>query len=538
MEHIVSAYLRELKIPVSAPYVEKLIASHPDYPSLLSVADALERLGIPHQVGKIGKEQLEDLPFPYILHLGKSGGRFVLLKNQRDLEASTPDLEHWEGIVVKAEPATKIVDEGHNKQFKKEKALSKVRTALMLAILGLIFIPWLQGISWLHLVLLSTATAGTAVGYLLVAKELGITYRPVESFCNAGKRTNCDRILNAEEATLIGDFTFSDAVLSYFVFQLIVTGLFVPMSEAGTSFLWALAAAGMLAVPVIGYSVYYQYRKANTWCRLCLLVDGVLLLQVVIFFYMYYEGILLPEFVDVTHLLFSGLLFVMSGSGVVLLKERLKLIPALVQRETAALRVKHSPEVFSHLLFQGRKVDTKPLEAEMRVGNPEVPVHIVMAANLFCAPCKKAFNIVTQLIKAYPDKMCFSIRLSPGGKTMKGELPASAYLIRYWFAHIRGRADEESLTQKLIRDWYAFMNTGTFGQQYPYKDETKGLSIKQLEEEHYDWVYNTGITRTPTFYIKGYELPKLYAIKDLMSIIPGLVPLFEAQEYKTQELVG
>jgi len=52
MEQVVFQYLRQLKIPVSQGYLQKLIASHPAYPSLLSVADTLEGLGIDHKVGK------------------------------------------------------------------------------------------------------------------------------------------------------------------------------------------------------------------------------------------------------------------------------------------------------------------------------------------------------------------------------------------------------------------------------------------------------------------------------------------------------
>jgi hypothetical protein len=53
MEQVVVKYLEYLDVPISKDYFKKCMLSHPDYPSLLSLADTLERLGIDHQVGKL-----------------------------------------------------------------------------------------------------------------------------------------------------------------------------------------------------------------------------------------------------------------------------------------------------------------------------------------------------------------------------------------------------------------------------------------------------------------------------------------------------
>lgn len=82
MEKAVIDYLSYLNIPISVSYCKKSILSHPDYPSLLSVADTLERLGIDHQVGRIETDNIKELPFPCIIHLDQGGGQLILLKNR------------------------------------------------------------------------------------------------------------------------------------------------------------------------------------------------------------------------------------------------------------------------------------------------------------------------------------------------------------------------------------------------------------------------------------------------------------------------
>lgn len=86
MEQVVVDYLKDLGISVSAEYCKKIIVSHPDYPSLLGVSDALERLGIPSQIGRIEEEHLSKIEFPFFDSPGKlSGGLSVNQKQRRSL---------------------------------------------------------------------------------------------------------------------------------------------------------------------------------------------------------------------------------------------------------------------------------------------------------------------------------------------------------------------------------------------------------------------------------------------------------------------
>src|SRR5690625_2231728 len=68
MEQAILNYVNVLNFSVSKTWLKKMIASHSDYPSLLSVSDTLERLRLQHQILRIAPEDLEHFSTPYLLH--------------------------------------------------------------------------------------------------------------------------------------------------------------------------------------------------------------------------------------------------------------------------------------------------------------------------------------------------------------------------------------------------------------------------------------------------------------------------------------
>lgn len=142
MENTLYEYLNSLKIPVPKKYVEKLIQSHPDYPSLLSISDVLERFGIKAQIGALEKENLSDVDFPYLLHTEKKGGKFLLVNDAKSLKTHRADLDHWKGIILKAEPITNIADEESKRQYTQERYLKIVRGSLVFSLAILLLRPF------------------------------------------------------------------------------------------------------------------------------------------------------------------------------------------------------------------------------------------------------------------------------------------------------------------------------------------------------------------------------------------------------------
>ncbi|MEP1306878.1 MAG: vitamin K epoxide reductase family protein [Balneola sp.] len=424
--------------------------------------------------------------------------------------------------MLKAESVDKITDAEYNKELKKERFTKKMLIALAASLLGALLIPLLQTFSWISLTLLSTSIAGTIVGYILIAKELGVTYKSVESFCNTSTRVNCDRVLNSEGAKILSFFSLSEAVISYFVFQLIVAGIILPFAGSNESYLWVLMAGSALSSPMVIYSLYYQAVRAKTWCKLCMLVNVVLITQAVFFGFLFMDGILTIQAIEVFPFIFSALLFLAITTSVVLLKEKFHKINKAVNAEIAANRVKYDTEVFAHLLFQGQQVNTSTFDKEMIIGNPEAPIKLLMVANLHCHPCKLAFENVLELVDNFPEHVNAELRFLMSGGNLIHEIMASTYLIQYWKQHVYKKEDEHEHTKKLISDWYNRTSTQDFEKLYPKDLLIVDNEENSLELQHYKWVTEHNIKRTPTHFLNGYQFPSKYGVKDLANLMTGL----------------
>ncbi|MDR8393838.1 thioredoxin domain-containing protein [Aliifodinibius sp. S!AR15-10] len=529
MEQIVSNYLEYLNIPISTTYCEKRIRSHPEYPSLLSIADTLDRLGIPYQAARVKINDLFELEYPFLLQPAEGNSELVLVKGKGDLEQVNEEKQQSHGVVLQAEPVESIADEQNKKYRARESSSKKLKSVLLAAATGLMLLPVFQLGSGILIVLHMLATMGATVGYLLLAKDLGITYEPVEQFCNSGKNTSCDSVLQSEEARIFGDITFSDAVGIYFLSQLVITGYLLPFIQGISSLVLALSVLSALTIPVVGYSLYYQWQKARVWCRLCLAVDSVLIAEVALFGYIYFNNGILFNEITLVPVLLIFFIFGAVGPSLVLIKNRLQDAGALERTEEAYHRLKHAPSVFTHLFLQEERVDTTPFEKELLLGNPDAPVKITMASNLFCGPCGLQHQDLTRLIDAFPERVCASIRLFRSSKSSSRMLKANRYLLAYWLEHIYGKPDGYVQTEKLLQEWYSFMDMETFKEQYPMEGEISEETEK-LEAEHYKWKEKVQISRTPTFFVNGYPLPNQYRLTDIKDLMPGLADLLASRK--------
>ena len=531
MEEVVVTYLKTLKIPVSPSGCRKLIRSHPEYPSLLSISDTLQRLGIPHQTARLSIQKVKEVAFPYLLQPDK-GGALRLARGESDLNraaSSVDEISEW--VILQAETTDNIIDQRARKAYKQFQLTTGYQVVFLISVVGLLAVGWGQVFSWYYSLLLVTALAGAIIGYILFSKEVGVNYEAVEAFCGKSPKSNCDRILKSEDAQLPGGLTLSDVVAGYFTFQLMMLGLLVPFAEVSASWLLALSALSILALPAVLFSLYVQAVKIKVWCRLCLLVDGILVAQAALFAAMYSGGVLLWNSISIPVVVASGLLLFAAGSSLYLLKQYMEQAAASEQAELTAKRVKYRPEVFLQLLHQSKKVDDTLLRDELIIGNRQAPVTVLMVASLGCGPCREGFERGVELVKAYPDLVKLAVRFKPdtptNGNGVKDhsdpETPWSATM-QYWLLYIAGKDKESQLTESLISDWYSMMNLDEFLKRYEVNNNSSRNNIKELERVYALWFEENGeISKTPTFFINGYELPKNYRFEEVMILFPSLI---------------
>ena len=532
MEKIVTEYLSFLKIPISKKYCEKLILSHPDYPSFLSISDSLKKLGINNKVLRIAKADLPRVPFPYLFNSEKDGEDLTIIKDRDDLAAlQSINTDNASAVVMQVEPTDVIVDEENNSQRSKE-FFVRVLKVVMASVISLLFITIsFPSFTWINMLLFITGAVGVVMGYILIRKDLGFTYEKIDSFCKIGKSMNCDRILNSDAAKIFGwEVTFSDTVASYFLFQLLVISFLVPFENAEVSFLWALSVISVFTIPVILYSLYFQLFNVKTWCMLCLVVDGVLIIQAIIFGYIYYIDILSFNDAALQSLALLALLFLVIGSALLLIKKYIEIINKSNVSEIRANRIKHSPHIFTNTLFQRNRIVTTSFQEELFIGNPDAQVKFLMVAMPGCIHCGPELLRATQLVSMYPNNVNLTIRFQ--FLLLRNMEPSSIimefiYLLEYWRREIYGKNNESDATEKLLKDWYAVKDIGKFKKKYPLAgNDIYDYRTMDLAVQHSEWVHNLGITRFPTYFINNHWVPRDYNMEDMMTMMPGLLDFF------------
>ncbi len=524
MYRVIFKYLKYHNINISKSYLENLIISNANFPSILSVADALERLSIQHDIGKINKESLTDLEFPYVLHIDNRKGDLLFVKNKKDLDKNKEELRFWKGTILKIYPNQLTKNKMNDESLKKENFRTKVALVFLGSIITLLFISGAFYSIGINSILLLCAIIGVIVGYFLVAKEVGVKYASIENFCHSEKegKSGCEEVLNSDAAQILGSIKFSDLVLSYFSFQI----LLISISSYFSSSYLILTSLSIATLPIILFSIYYQYYKVKSWCRLCLVVNAILGVQAIVLGFRFFKDFNTSN-MELIEVLISVLLFLILFTAITLIKGNLKQMNDNKIHFFKYKRVVESVSVFSYLLFGQRMVKTTPIPKEITIGNAKAPVKITMVSNLYCNPCKTQHEIIDDLLRTYPDKVKVSIRFLLSGKDIDREITSSHYILSYWLKYIYTKDNATEMAMMMLHDWFETMDLKVFKKQYPLDQEDLNAESKKIEEKYFEWANESEIERTPTFFINGHLLPSNYDLENLASLIPELVESFQ-----------
>lgn len=538
MEKDVVAFLKHLGIPVSSRYCRKLIQIHPDYPSFLSIADTLGQFGLRYQAVRINGEEVAHVEPPFLVQKNSGDRELRFIKNENDLDKLDGRTEEEHFNVLQVQHIQSTTDAG-NDQVRKEDKIRKSAAAVLGFTIVCLLILYTGSLfsSWITAAMFITAISGVAIGVTLFVYDLGFKNRSVQSFCNAGKHTSCEAVLDSDKARVFGSLKWSDAVLAYFVFQTLVVSLLLP--AYGLAVTTILAALSFLALPVALYMLYLQYAELRLWCKLCLLVEAVLFTQAGLFMvYMYQTGAGILTEMQALPVVLTFLVLAGVGSAVILLKSVLEQYYRTEQEAFSSGRVKYSPQVFALLLQQQKKADTSFFDRELLIGRAEAPVQILMAGSLGCNPCKEGFEKALDVVDCYPEKVSLAVRFlhADADGAQNGKLPpATTYLSAYWLEYIYGGQDQSSRTALLLHDWFRLKDTEKFAKEYPMPLNGPFEQAESLGRLHNNWMEAAEVSRTPTFFINGYELPENYSVDELKSIVPGIDEYLQQQLQKTSE---
>jgi uncharacterized membrane protein len=524
LETNVYHWLRQLNIPVSKNYLKERIATHPEYPSLLSITDTVNEMGINCQAIVIDKDVIQEVKVPVLVFIKGGNGGFIWVKDLLKYARDNPSfMEVWNGVIVMAEKTEGWEQTGNGQKWKQDRILKYIKGILFAGLLLLFARPIIQIFPLIDAILLLTTLAGIGLMTLITQKELGYTNDFTDRLCNVGKSTDCEAVLQSKGAAVLGWMDFADVGMIYFsaTALLQITSFFTGEWKHTREI---ISLFTITSLPFTLLSIYYQGRKVKKWCVLCLLTAGLLWTQ----FFILLPDILKDKWTPVplnTSLLSIFLFLFTTAVWMFLLK------PFLQQRidwqETVwpLLRFKRKPEVFVTLLKKEKQIDTSPIREDLVLGNPYAPIQIMMACSPYCAPCAREHKELHKLLERYRENIGVTIRFALNAEAADAKrTKAVRHILETWLEEKEKQQDNgrNDRMEMILEDWFAWMDLEKFQVTYP---PIKGKNATELMAAHGRWAGLSGITQTPTFFLSGYQLPGIYAIRDLPDLLPFLPEL-------------
>ncbi|QHV94036.1 vitamin K epoxide reductase family protein [Spirosoma endbachense] len=513
------ALVKELGAKVTRATVQEELSQHPDFPSLLSLSDLLTDWHIDNTAFQLNTtEQLRELPVPFVAHLRKNGGWYVLVTaltgnritysdntQGRKSDILTDFEKNWSGIVLLAETNEQSGESDYIAHRKRE-VLNELRGPFAmvgsLLIFFVIILSVAKDLKTTDWFLLATKATGLLLSGLLVAKQLGSKNALTDRLCSINAKTNCDDVLNSPAAKLWGWLSWTDVGLLYFAGGLLAV-LLVSVQPQLRSLLYWLA---LLALPYTVFSVYYQGFILQNWCSLCLSVQGLLLM----------EGILairqltvLPS--DVQPYLLALVAFLLPTLVWVVLKMLLATLPKSRREHEELMRLKRNPDLFRALLLQQPEMPPIPHDlSPIILGNPEAEHTITMVTNPYCGPCGRTHMELEQLIQQNQNVKANIIFTSDGS-----DGPAMQMAV-----HTLALAKESK--SHALTNWYEQPDKkfGIWAKKYPViADKT---NWQEIANQHHKWCRLADIKFTPTLFVDGYLIPEQYVLDKLRWLINEL----------------
>lgn len=513
MEKLVTQYLNEAGFEIAEDYCHQLISSHPDYPAIISVADALDQLGVDYVVGRKNKEDIGEIPFPYLLHYDPS--KLLLVKSEKDLTDHEPMLKGgWSGIIIKAEEEQFALSSANKKHFKEERDRKLGRSLLIVLAVIALLIPLLTSATLASALWLTTAIAGLTLGGLLVSKELGKAGEKLDEFCSNGKNSDCNTILESDAATLWRGIKLTDMVMGYFAFQ-VVALLIAALAPSESKVLSHMGYLSWLALPMVIYSYYYQGLVTRLWCKLCLIVSVVLLVQggMSFFFYPVSEFGSGFQVETLAYMAFVMALFIGLAN---VLRSRIAEQIELSRDHINAMRIVQSPSVFLSLLSKEPYVSPQQFSRNMTLGNPEAPHSFYLNLSPSCKPCRDWYFQLYEVLQDQAESFKVQLTFAPSHHETAG-IFEHEYIVQYWLENLAGLPDETQKTADFLYEWYSRTDSESFQEKHPLKTAQLSDVTRQVLEEQKAWAQSNRVDRSPVMTLNQRLLPGAYHRMEVMA---------------------
>ena len=411
--------------------------------------------------------------------------------------------QYWSGVSIFPCKNSNWLSKENSTYNSRQRNQQLVTLLLLTGFAGLLAFSLAQGFSVVKLLHGFLAFAGIAISILLQGVELGVQNDLVKQVCGTVNKVGCAVVLKTRFAKSILSFTAADMSLIYFATQFLLIALYPPVFIV-------VNIMAITSLSVVGWSIYTQAKLVKQWCALCLGVAGVLLLQgnAAVYYFTANTN-------TITALSFTtfAALYVMLAALWWPVKSLLKTNHANTQKLAELKKWKMDASLFKTLWEKEQQVDTTFWENDLVIGNLQAPILITVACNPYCGPCAKAHKQLDEMLERHKNNICVQVRFlcNISDSTDKRTKAVKSIL--------QNAIANPSQVAVMLTDWFEWMdykkwvNKWSFGGSYVVKSQL---------EKHNQWVKDTHVQFTPTFYLNKHKIPARYRLEEISGMIPAL----------------
>jgi len=457
-------------------------------------------LSIENVAIKVPKEQFIELPESFlavyndtmVLVTKTKTSITIETEEEKQLKLSFNEfLTGWNEVIVAIEPNTNSVMQNEKINTK---WLSNTLPVILLIILSINY----NNYNVISTLLLVTSLIGLLLSVFIVQEKFGIKNKISSKFCNINPNTSCDSVIKSSKSEINKWVGFSDLPLLFFSSSVLAIMIQPKSASIIIGFL------SLIAIPVIGYSVWLQKMQLKKWCVLCLAVSAVIVLQSFVF------GFTTTSFSNITAINGFGFLF----SAILLTTIWLFVKPIFEAKikaekgENELKKFKRNYEIFSFLSKDIPVLKGFDSLEGLTFGNKIAKAQLTIIISPSCGHCYKAFEDGFNLVKKFPERVFLQVLFNVNPENNDNPYKAVVETLLA-ISNINSENAESA-----ISDWHIKkMDLETWLKKW--KMNTADMKANHQIHQQYNWCLENEFNYTPVKIVNNKLFPNEYDISEI-----------------------
>lgn len=488
--------------------------SHPNYPSLYSITDTLDVLGIENMAANVPKNQLENLPDSFIASI-KSGTMegFVFVSKSSDIITyeTESDEKHslpidefrdlWDGLILAVEKNEKAAD------LKKSNLILPISFGLLVLIFLVSIFAY--GFEIYGLIFRALSLAGLFVSIFILQEKNEEANELVSKICSFSANTSCDSVIKSKNSQITKWLSFTDLPILFFSINFMAVSL-------GNSSLGIIGLLSILSVPVCLYSIYLQKAKLKKWCILCLVISSLVIGQSVL-----YAFNTNPLGIHLTAVIRYSIIAAICTTIWFYTKKIMEERKDLANRNKDLFRFKRNFSLFDFLSSEVKEQDELIALKPISIGNSDAALTLRLFLSPSCGHCHTAYKKGKEFAEMYPEKVKLAVYFNLNIENSDNPyLEIARNLLEI---HFSGGNILEA-----IEDWHV-LNLELDNWLKKWKQQTISMEAEMELNNQYRWCVKNEFNYTPVKIIDHKLLPREYEIDEIKYF------LSELEDQKTEK---